>query len=104
MKNKEIKLEILAVDFVGSLYLDSGDCVITKALGRAGLSGYEDAGIEIHDSNGNSIIVRGNKTYDKLVELVVGMYSHTEGREMTTDDGIVPPIEPRDFKHTLILD
>lgn len=99
---KKITLEIKAEDIMSSSYMNCEDCAITRALHRAGYTNCKDTGLYIEDENYNNIIGGGNKTYDVLVERVMGMYSHKNKREYTNGKGVVKPIKPIDFTHELI--
>lgn len=71
---KQIELQILASDVHETRYVNAGDCVITRALQRAGLP-YEDGGTGISEIGSIEELAIDQGQYKDLVKKVMGMYS-----------------------------
>lgn len=88
---RKVELTILAKDFEETNYFNYSDCVITRALNRAGFIGYEDEGPCIVDENDEKVNVDTNE-YKALSMKVQSMYGIAMG-------GLNE--KPQDFTHIL---
>jgi hypothetical protein len=72
----EVTLNILAKDFEETSYMNSYDCVITRALHRAGYPDLRDSGMSVINEDKKRICGwASDMGYEELTSTVVDMYS-----------------------------
>lgn len=91
----KVKLKILASDILEDKYMNSNDCPITRALRKAGLNDYKDAGLCISAPQGD-VTPRGYKALTNKLMPMVNFVVKRNGRSIVGPDQRVT--KPKNFE------